>query len=84
MAPTPIGSQLRAYTDKYVYLDAGHEEPEKLAFPSERLAISGGDAYFPTWSPDGNWLLTLQGRESLTDIIWNAYRYTRRSSMSQI
>ena len=62
MAPTPIGSQLRAYTDKYVYLDAGHEEPEKLAFPSERLAISGY-AYFPTWSPDGNWLLTLQGEK---------------------
>lgn len=56
---TPIGGQVRAYNQRYIYLDDGHEEPYQISLPSNKLTLRGY-ANFPIWSPDYHWLATLQ------------------------
>lgn len=56
--PTPIGGQLRAYAERFIYFDDGHSTQTSIKFPETRLALHG-TAYFPAWSPDYSWIVSL-------------------------
>jgi hypothetical protein len=57
--PTAIGGQVRAYNDRYIYLDDGHENPVGVRLPTNKLTLRGY-ANFPMWSPDYRWIASLQ------------------------